>query len=222
MLLFILCSSVALAACGSSSKSTTTHARTTAAPVASATGAATTSSTSSAASTPAATSTAASTPTSTSKTASTPASKTTSTATATTPTVSIPTPAHPPTTRRAFVADADAICKAGIQALGPLKTIGSATSAQQAEQILDGAANTFSVALGDLSALKPPHSLANAWARYLTAGGQEKTVIAAMASAIGAGNTGAFASDVKQAAVASGHGRRALAGKGFSHCGTGH
>jgi len=131
------------------------------------------------------------------------------------------TPSASSTSASAFIASADAVCKAGNAALAPIKTLSSSTTNTAAQQILQNASGAFTVAVDQLAALTPPLSLAGSWGTYVSDLKQEETDISGMADAIGAGDSASLTRDLNQAHQLTLQAKQALAGKGFSHCGTG-
>jgi len=124
--------------------------------------------------------------------------------------------------KAAFIASADAICKAADAALAPLGTINDSSSDTAAQRALQGASGAFTVAVNQLATLTPPPELAANWNRYVSDAKQAGPLISGMADAIGAGDAATLAKDASQAKQLTTDARQALAGLGFAHCGAGH
>jgi hypothetical protein len=130
-------------------------------------------------------------------------------------------PRQAASTTTEFIAKADAICKAGNEALAPVRTIKEGTSDVSAEQMLQTASGSVGVAVDELAALTPPRPLAEAWSAYMSAVKQEQTLVSGMADAISSEDTATLELDIKRSGEAGKESKQALAGKGFSHCGQG-
>lgn len=93
------------------------------------------------------------------------------------------------TSPSAFVASADAICKAGTAAIAPIKTITSSTWDTAAQQILENAGGAFTVVSNQLAALTVPPALAASWGTFVwraSAGSSGSSRFAAFRSSDGA------------------------------------
>ena len=79
----------------------------------------------------------------------------------------------------------------------------------------------LTVVATQLAALRVPPSLSTSWGTFVSDLKQETTDVSAMADAIGAGDSASFTGYLDGVRQVDQQGNKALAGKGFSHCGQG-